>query len=166
MTSMSTAMSSCSEVHPLDCFKRALNFPVAVTNGRGNPSLNERSGCVLFAPAVNVSAPLTECTETEITVGQHAVRTHRERPSDLDSSHTSSTAGPPADSGPLRSALCYSGSMVSDDKKVMFFGNYPHLDTHSTWTSHTRRRAMTRTSTVLISQLMSTCCVTGNHNLC
>lgn len=46
---------------------------------------------MLFAPAVNVSAPLTECTETEITVGQHAVRTQREQPSDLDSSHTSST---------------------------------------------------------------------------
>lgn len=71
---------------------------------------------MLFAPAVNVSAPLTECTETEITVGQHAVRTRRERPSDLDSSHTSSTAGPPAESGPLHSALCYSGFMVSDDK--------------------------------------------------
>lgn len=137
-----------------------------MTNGRGNPSQNERSGCVLFAPAVNVSAPLTECTETEITVGQHAVRTQRERPSDLDSSHTSSTADPPAESGPLHSALCYSGFMVSDDKKGTFFGNYPHLDTHSTRISHTWRRAMTWTSTALISQLMNTRCVTGNRNLC
>lgn len=58
---------------------------------------------MLFAPAVNVSAPLTECTATEITMGQPAVRTQGEQPSDLDSSYTSSTASPPAESRPLQS---------------------------------------------------------------
>lgn len=52
--------------------------------------------CCVRAPAVNVSAPLMECTSTEITVGQHAVMAEGERPSDLDSSHTSGAAGPPA----------------------------------------------------------------------
>lgn len=124
----------------LNCLKCALNFRVTETNDWGNPSQNETNGCVLFAPAVNVSAPLIECTETEITVGQRAVRTQGERPSDLDSSHTSSTAGPPAESRQLQpgcnSALRYSGLMVLDDKKltlfILFFGNIPHLVSSST----------------------------------
>lgn len=40
------------------------------------------------------AAPLIECTSTEITVGQSGQR--GKRPSDLDYSHTSSTAGLPA----------------------------------------------------------------------
>jgi len=43
------------------------------------PQTEKQSKCVPLAPAVNVSAPLIECTSTEITGGPG------ERPSDLDS---------------------------------------------------------------------------------
>lgn len=85
----------------MNCFESVLNFPVRMTNHRGNPSQTKASERALFTPAVNVSAPLIECTSTEITVGQPAVGAEGARPSDLDSSHTSSAAGPLAQTKPL-----------------------------------------------------------------
>lgn len=85
--------------------------------------------CAVFAPAVNVSALLIECTLTEITVGQHAVRAEGERPSDLDSSHTSSTAGPLAKTKPLRTrvefyylllSLNHLVTCLDDEKQILF----------------------------------------------
>lgn len=61
--------------------------------------------CAALAQAVNVTAPLTECTATEITVGQPAVRAESARPTDLDSSHTSSAAAGPTGSKQTASDL-------------------------------------------------------------
>lgn len=107
------------------CLEWALNFQVTETKDWGIPPQNETNGCVLFALAVNVSAPLMGCTGTEITGGQRAVRTQGSGPVTW-TGHT-----PPAlpahqlkadHGGPgSNSALCYSGLMVLDDKKCAFF---------------------------------------------
>ena len=117
------------------CLEWALNFQVTETKDWGIPPQNETNGCVLFALAVNVSAPLMGCTGTEITGGQRAVRTQGSGPVTW-TGHT-----PPAlpahqlkadHGGPgSNSALCYSGLMVLDDKKcaffLMFFGLFVFL---------------------------------------
>ena len=48
--------------------------------------------CAARTPAVNVNALLTECTQTEITVGQRTVGAEGVKTTDPQSSHTSGTA--------------------------------------------------------------------------
>lgn len=48
--------------------------------------------CAVCTPAVNVNALLTECAQTEITVGQRAAEVEGSGTTDPQSSHTSSTA--------------------------------------------------------------------------
>ncbi|TNN66270.1 hypothetical protein EYF80_023504 [Liparis tanakae] len=60
------------------------------------PQTEKQSERVPLAPAVNVSAPLIECTSTEITVGPES------GPVTSTPRDTSSAAGPPANTAPLK----------------------------------------------------------------
>lgn len=59
------------------------------------------------------AAPLIECTSTEITVGQSGQR--GKRPSDLDYSHTSSTAGLPAKTKSLQTWIQFYSLLLTVD---------------------------------------------------
>lgn len=120
----------------LNCFECAPNIPVIVTNRRGKPLCKwNKWMCAVFAPAVNVSAPLIECTSTAITVGQQDVGEGGERPTDLDSSHTSSTAGLLAKSEPLQTWLKFCSLLLSLNHLVLGDGKLFYNDDFqlSTW---------------------------------